>query len=74
MAVLLVVVVFVEVDGAEEVEDFELFVVLDVVFESGNDGSLAGLVLAEPAGFLDEVFVDFEVVGRGWAPSVWSMA
>ena len=64
MAILFVVVVFVEVDGAEEVEDFELLAVLDVGFEHCGNGCLTGFVFAELAGFFDEVFVDFEMGSR----------
>ena len=74
MAVFLIVVVIVVVDGAEAVEGFELLAVLDVGFEGCGDRGLLSFVLANLAGFFDEVFFDFEMGGRGWVPLVWSMA
>uniref|UniRef100_E6QI88 Uncharacterized protein n=1 Tax=mine drainage metagenome TaxID=410659 RepID=E6QI88_9ZZZZ len=59
-----VVIVLVVIDGAEEVENFQLPAALDVLLERGGDGGFLGRVVADLAGRFDQSVVDGKIGGH----------
>src|SRR5260370_17982026 len=67
-ALLLVVVVRLVVDGAEERKNVLLFAALDVFIQGGGDGILFSAVAAQLLGLFDQAGVNGGIGRNGWLP------
>src|SRR5260370_35179352 len=67
-ALLLVVVVRLVVDGAEERKNVLLFAALDVFIQGGGDGIFFSAVAAQLLGLFAQAVVNGEVGSHGWLP------